>query len=81
MLVDLRTLGYTLNLMWTVDSLGWKGLSRQEIVQRVLGGTEPGAIYLFHVGSQSQDAAALPAIIQNLQARGYTFTTFDAFYR
>ena len=80
-LVDLRTLGYTLNLMWTVDSLGWKGLSRQEIVQRVLGGTEPGAIYLFHVGSQSQDAAALPAIIQNLQARGYTFTTFDAFYR
>ncbi len=80
-LVDLRTLGYKLNLMWTVDSLGWKGLSKQAIVQRVLEGAQPGAIYLFHVGSQSQDAAALPQIIQGLRARGYTFTTFDAFYR
>lgn len=80
-LVDVRTRGYTLNLMWSVDSLGWRGLTKGQIVQRVVGGLEPGAMYLFHVGSQSQDGPALSRIIQELRARGYSFTTVHAFYR
>ncbi|MCM8747802.1 polysaccharide deacetylase family protein [Thermomicrobiaceae bacterium CFH 74404] len=74
-LSDLADSGYTLNMMWTIDSLGWRGLTADEITQRVLDAAEPGAIVLMHVGSQSQDAAALPALIDQLRARGYRFAT------
>ena len=76
-LADLAANGYTVNVMWTVDSLGWRGLTAEEITQRVVDGTVPGAIHLFHVGAQSQDAAALPAIISELRALGYSFVTVD----
>lgn len=79
-LVDVYTLGYTRNMMWSVDSLGWNGLSQAQIRQRVLAGLQPGAIYLFHVGGQSQDGPALSGIISDLRARGYGFTTISAFY-
>ncbi|MDQ3855086.1 MAG: polysaccharide deacetylase family protein [Chloroflexota bacterium] len=78
---DVWSRGYTYNVMWTVDSLGWKGLSKQAILQRVLDGLEPGAIYLFHVGAQSQDGPALPSIISELQRRGYSFATISDYYR
>lgn len=67
---------------WTVDSLGWKGTSggmtAQAVVDRVLSGASPGGIVLMHVGSNPDDrstldADALPAIIDRLRARGYTF--------
>ena len=32
---------------------------------------EPGAIILFHVGAQSEDALALGRIIEGLRAQGY----------
>lgn len=70
---DIYAQGYRYNVMWTVDSLGWKGLTKEQITRRVVDGTVPGAIHLFHVGSESQDAAALPAIIRELRAKGYTF--------
>jgi len=70
---DIYAQGYTYNVMWTVDSLGWKGLSEEEITSRVVQGTVPGAIHLFHVGAESQDAAALDDIIRELRSRGYTF--------
>jgi peptidoglycan/xylan/chitin deacetylase (PgdA/CDA1 family) len=71
----LGTAGYRYNAMWTVDSLGWMRVPTDDIVQRCLGRAVPGAIYLFHVGSQSQDAAALPAIIGGLEQAGYSFGT------
>jgi peptidoglycan/xylan/chitin deacetylase (PgdA/CDA1 family) len=61
-----------------VDSLGWKGASTQQIVQRCLDGAVPGAIYLFHVGSASQDGPALQDVIDGLRARGYSFATVAA---
>ncbi len=67
--------GYAYAVMWTIDSLGWKGVSAQEIVARCLENAEPGAIYLFHVGSASQDGAALQTIIDELRARGNSFAT------
>ena len=72
-LADVGAKGYAYNVMWTVDSLGWRGLTKEEITERVVAGTVPGAIRLFHVGEQSQDAAALPEIIRRLRGEGYTF--------
>jgi peptidoglycan-N-acetylglucosamine deacetylase len=74
-LVDLARNGYTVNVMWTVDTLGWKGYTAAQIKQRVLDGAAPGAIMLMHVGAQSQDAAALPGMIDDLRAKGYRFAT------
>ena len=72
---------------WTVDTLGWKGTSggitTQIILSRVLAGLRPGEIVLMHAGSNpgdhsTLDAGALPALIQNLRSRGYSFVTADA---
>jgi peptidoglycan/xylan/chitin deacetylase (PgdA/CDA1 family) len=70
---DLGVLGYRYDVLWTIDSLGWRGLTASQITTRCLDRAEPGAIYLFHVGSASQDAAALPPVIDGLRRLGYTF--------
>ena len=72
---DIADSGYRFNVMWTVDSLGWNGLPAGGIVQRCLQRATPGAIFVFHVGAASQDAAALSAIIEGLRRDGYTFAT------
>jgi peptidoglycan/xylan/chitin deacetylase (PgdA/CDA1 family) len=72
---DVAAAGYRYNVLWTVDSLGWQGLSPTAIAARCLERAVPGAIYLFHVGQQSQDAAALPAVIAGLRQSGYDFGT------
>jgi peptidoglycan-N-acetylglucosamine deacetylase len=72
---------------WTVDTLGWKGTSDgmtvQKVIGRVLANLKPGEIVLMHCGSNPDDhstldAQALPAIIRDLKARGYSFVTLDA---
>jgi len=68
---DVYARGYIYNVLWTVDSRGWQGISAKEIAERCLSLAEPGAIYVFHVGSASQDAAALQQIIDGLRAEGY----------
>ncbi len=80
-LADVYARGYKYNVMWSLDSLGWKGLTKAQIVQRVVDGAQPGAIYLFHVGSQSQDGPALPEIISKLRGQGYSFATVSAYYK
>jgi peptidoglycan/xylan/chitin deacetylase (PgdA/CDA1 family) len=72
---DVAAAGYGYEVMWTLDSLGWNGLSADRIVSRCLDANAPGEIYLFHVGSASQDAAALPTIIYWLGLAGYRFET------
>lgn len=71
----------------TVDTLGWKGTSSgitvDSIVARVLASLRPGEIVLMHCGSNptdhsTLDAAALPQVIAELRARGYSFVTLDA---
>jgi peptidoglycan/xylan/chitin deacetylase (PgdA/CDA1 family) len=80
----LRDIGanrFSRNVMWSVDSLGWKGLTAAQICDRVVdsmsaasnGGN--GYIILFHVGAQSQDANALPCITSTLKGRGFAFGT------
>ena len=86
---DARTIGIANSrkygsIRWTVDTLGWQGTSGgrsvQSVVDRVLAGLRPGAIILMHVGSNPDDhsmldADALQTVINQLRARGYTFTT------
>lgn len=71
----LRRLGYRYMVMWTLDSLGWEGLPASLIVQRCLDDVRPGTILLMHVGSQSQDALALPRLIVAFKHRHYRFVT------
>lgn len=70
---DADARGYRFLVMWTVDSLGWQGLPADDVVTRCVDRAQPGAIMLFHVGSASTDAAALPDIIEQLSAEGYRF--------
>lgn len=78
-LADLAANGYTINVMWTTDTLGWNGLSAAQITQRVLDQAVPGGIVLMHVGAASQDAAALQPMIDQLRARGYSFKSVRDF--
>ena len=76
---DVYSRGYSYTVMWSCDTLGWQGLSQAQIVQRVVDNLKPGAIYLLHVGSESQDGPALQRIIDAVRARGYGFGTIPAY--
>ena len=58
-------------IQWDVDSLDWKGISAQEIQERVLKNVRSGSIILFHNAAE-HTPEALPGIIESLQADGYT---------
>jgi peptidoglycan/xylan/chitin deacetylase (PgdA/CDA1 family) len=73
---DVGALGYTRTAMWTIDSLGWNGLTADAIYWRVMERMGWGAIVLMHVGAKSQDANALDRLIRQLKALGYSFGTF-----
>jgi peptidoglycan/xylan/chitin deacetylase (PgdA/CDA1 family) len=79
-------LGYV-PVRWTVDTLGWEGTSghitTSIVISRVLNGLRPGEIVLMHVGSNpadhsTLDADALPRLISQLRAHGYSFVTLGA---
>jgi peptidoglycan/xylan/chitin deacetylase (PgdA/CDA1 family) len=72
---------------WTIDTLGWEGtaghIAPSVVVSRVLSALRPGEIVLMHVGSNPDDhstldADALPGVISEVRARGYSFITLDA---
>ncbi len=68
---DAGARGYAYSVMWTVDSRGWMGNPAPQITQRCLDNSQPGAIYIFHVGSASQDGVALQDVIDGLRGQGY----------
>jgi peptidoglycan/xylan/chitin deacetylase (PgdA/CDA1 family) len=75
-----RNLGYR-SIGWTLDSLDGvePAKSPQFLIQRIAGKTDAeldGAIILMHVGVRST-VDALPAIIANLEARGFHFVTIS----
>jgi peptidoglycan/xylan/chitin deacetylase (PgdA/CDA1 family) len=76
-LADLADFGYTITVMWSCDSLGWNGLTADEINERCTAPAQAGDIILMHVGANSQDAAALPEMIEQLQANGFELVTFE----
>ena len=76
-LEDTAAIGYPLMIMWSCDSLGWNGLTADEINERCTDTAEAGDIVLMHVGAASQDAAALPVMIETLLAAGFTLVTIE----
>ncbi len=64
-----RENGYQ-TIQWDVDSLDWKGLSAEKIVERVTKDTKSGSIILFHNAAENTPAA-LPSIIEKLQGNGF----------
>ena len=73
--------GYRYNVMWSTDSGGWMGLTQSQILARVLNGLRPGAIFILHVGSASQDGPALATIVDQIRAHGYGFATVTGMLR
>lgn len=75
-LIDAAVAGYGVTVMWTVDSLGWQGLTSEEVAERCLAVLQPGEIILMHVGVQAPgDYGSLTAIIDSATAQGYSFVT------
>jgi peptidoglycan/xylan/chitin deacetylase (PgdA/CDA1 family) len=62
-------LGYT-TIMWTIDTIDWKGPPYEQIVKKVSDNATPGAIVLMHPVEPT--VQALPEIIQILKSAGYT---------
>lgn len=57
-------------IQWDVDSLDWKDISAEQIVERVTRNVKSGSIVLFHNNAQYVETY-LPLILQKLQADGY----------
>lgn len=75
--------GYTI-ITWSIQANDWENPkpSPQVIAQRVLSHAKPGSIILLHDGLGTREnpqvqnmVAALPIIIETLQAKGYRFVT------
>ncbi len=68
--------GY-LNIYWTYHVWDWTGdRTAEEIYDYAVDGACNGAIVVMHVGAQ-ETADALPAIIDELRARGYRLVTLS----
>ncbi|WP_156112689.1 LysM peptidoglycan-binding domain-containing protein, partial [Halobacillus sp. BBL2006] len=68
--------GYTHTIHWTIDTLDWKGISKDEVTNRVMSNIVPGSIILMHTGAGASGTPdALPTIISQLNSRGYQFVT------
>ena len=62
-------------IQWDVDSIDWKdGVTADEVIERVLTKTKSGSIILMHNNSKVI-TQVLPAVIEGLTAKGYSFTT------
>jgi peptidoglycan-N-acetylglucosamine deacetylase len=72
-----------LMVLWSVDTNDYSRPGVPVILERVLAGARPGAIFLMHDGGgdRSQTIAALPAIIHDLRARGLRLVTVPQLLR
>ncbi len=68
--------GYRYTVVWDVDTRDWTDPGVGTIVARAVGGARRGSIILLHV--KPETAAALPAIIGGLRARGLRPVGLDA---
>jgi peptidoglycan-N-acetylglucosamine deacetylase len=64
---------HMLMVLWSVDTGDYEQPGVETIVNRVLEGAKPGAIFLMHDagGNRAETVAALPLIIHRLRARGF----------
>ena len=57
-------------IQWDVDSLDWKDISAEKIVERVTRNVRNGSIVLFHNNAEHVEKY-LPLIIEKLQSEGF----------
>lgn len=68
-------MGYT-TIQWDTNSKDWKNPGVDRIIKNVVTHAHPGDIILMHASDSSkQTHEALPVIIDELRAKGYTFAT------
>jgi peptidoglycan/xylan/chitin deacetylase (PgdA/CDA1 family) len=62
---------------WDVDPADWSTPGSAAVYSRIVSAARPGSIILMHDGggNRSGTLAALPAVIDTLRARGYSFAT------
>ncbi|MCX6363430.1 MAG: polysaccharide deacetylase family protein, partial [Actinobacteria bacterium] len=71
--------GFTRVILWDVDPQDWSEPGSGVIAQRVLSHVHSGAIVVMHL--RGQTAAALPAILSGLRARGYKAVSLPELFR
>jgi peptidoglycan-N-acetylglucosamine deacetylase len=64
-------------VLWDVDSRDWTGIPASQISSNVVNGAGDGKIVLMHIGYPNT-VDALPSILQQLRARGFTFVVVSA---
>lgn len=62
-------------IMWTADTIDWKGDSADVLVSRVMKKLEPGTLVLMH--PKPETVIALESLITQLKEKGYQFKTID----
>lgn len=65
-------LGYQ-SIMWSIDTIDWQNPPPEVIINRVMKKITNGAIILIHPTKST--AEALPELIRQLKAKGYTIST------
>jgi chitin deacetylase len=70
-------------LIWSADSNDWKKPAPETIARRIINEATPGGIALMHDGggTRRNTVAALPIILETLEARGYYFVTVPELLR
>ena len=63
-------------IQWNCDSLDYTKISVEEIVNRVVNGTDNGSILLFHNGVENT-AEALDRILAELRKQGFSFVSVN----
>ena len=74
MLIDVSEECGVIPIQWSVDSLDWKGISAQEITNRIINNVKPGSIILCHNNSD-HILDALPMVLDRLIKKGYSITS------
>ncbi len=59
-------------IQWSVDSLDWRGLDANQMLERILPTTKSGSILLFHNGTK-HTAKSLDTILTELEKKGFSF--------
>ena len=59
-------------IQWSVDSLDWRGLNCEEMLERIIPKTKSGDILLFH-NDTAHTAQSLDKILTELEKKGFSF--------
>ena len=59
-------------IQWSVDSLDWRGLTCEQMLERIIPKTKSGDILLFH-NDTAHTAESLDKILTELKKKGFTF--------